>query len=232
MEIWFKKLGFYNNPFSIKPAAFSDEIYGHNAQDIINRIDNGGILFIEGAYGKGKTTILKRVIRELGGKKKVVYYSCNRKEDNINFDELLTGGSFLGRLFNIKTKGMILLLDESQDMNMNDCENLSNYYNEYFKSIVMVGNDFNAKRFSDNFKKLVDGNVIKLGKLSPEDATNIVRKRVGNLDILDDETIVHIFSKSGDNPRRLLKNCEQVCKHAFDLGYDKVTKEHVDAVLK
>ena len=232
MEIWFKKIGFYNNPFSIKPAAFSDDIYGYNTEEIMNKIDNGAVLFVEGAYGKGKTTILKRIIRKFGGNKKVVYYSCNRKENDIDFDELLRGGSFLGRLFKMKSKGMILLLDESQEMSNNDWENLANYHNEYFKSVVMVGNNFDAKKFSDNIKKVVDGNVIKLGKLSSEDAINIVRKRIGNLDIIDDETIAYIFSKSEDNPRRLLKNCEQVCKHAFDLGYDKVTKEHVDAVLK
>ena len=28
VETWYNKLGFYNNPFSIKPAAFNDDIFG------------------------------------------------------------------------------------------------------------------------------------------------------------------------------------------------------------
>ena len=233
MDIWFKKLGFYNNPFSIKPAAFGDELYGYNLQDILNKVDSGEVIFIEGVYGQGKTTILKRIIREFGGKKKVVYYSCNRKEGDLDLDKLLRGGKgFFGRLFGTKSKGMILLLDESQEINEKDGENLANYHNEFFKSIVLVSHGFNSDNLSENLKKLVNSNVIRLGDVSPADAVNIIRKRIGNLDIIDDDIVAQIFSKSDNNPRRLLKNCEQVCKYAFDRGYDKVTKEHVDAILK
>jgi|SRR3989344_141382 len=234
MEIWFKKLGFYNNPFSIKPAAFSDELFGYNVQDIMDKINNGEVLFIEGAYGKGKTTILKKIIRQFGGKKRVVYYSCNRKEDEIDLEEILKGRyGFFGRMFNIKPKDMILLLDESQYMNEKDSENLAYYYNDhYFRAIVLVSHDFFSIKMSDGLKKLVNGNVIKLNKLNPEDSVSLIRKRIGDVDIIDDETIKLIFSKSDENPRRLLKNSELVFKHAFDRGYEKVTKEHVEAVLK
>lgn len=233
MEIWFKRIGFYNNPFSIKPAAFSDEIYGYNIAEVLNKINNGEVLFIEGAYGHGKTTILKRIIREFGGKKKVVYYSCNRKDGDLDLDGLLTGRyGIFGKIFNLKPRGMILLLDESQEINDKDGLNLANYFNEFFKSIVLVSNKFNPKKFPDDLKKLVDGNVIKLDKLSPDNIVKIIRKRIGDLDIIDDDTIKYIYSKSSGNTRKMLKNSERVFKYSFDRGYEKVTKDHVDAELK
>jgi len=30
MTLWYKKLGFHNNPFSIKPAAFRDELVAYD----------------------------------------------------------------------------------------------------------------------------------------------------------------------------------------------------------
>jgi len=125
MEIWYKELGFYNNPFSIKPAMYTDELYGYNLGMILDKISRGEVLFLEGAYGKGKTTILKRIIREFGGGRNLVYYSCNRTEKNIDFDELLKGKyGLLGNLFNMKGENMILLLDEAQHLNEEDSNTL------------------------------------------------------------------------------------------------------------
>ena len=61
MDIWYKELGFYNNPFSIKPMAFHDEIIGYDVDLVLGKIGNGEVMLIEGNYGKGKTTILKVV---------------------------------------------------------------------------------------------------------------------------------------------------------------------------
>ena len=119
-KLWYNKLGFNNNPFSIKTAAFHNELFGLNMQDTINKIETGSIIFIEGDYGTGKTTLLKGIVNKFGGKKKIIYYSCNRTEDNINVDKLMTNRTFFSKIFKTKPNDLILLLDEAQDLNETD----------------------------------------------------------------------------------------------------------------
>ncbi len=105
MELWYRQLGFYNNPFSIKPAAYTDSVFGHEAamQEVVKKVKEGGILFIEGDYGAGKSLILKKIIHAFGGKKEVIYYSCNITESKIDFDALIEGRmGFWSRLFFMK----------------------------------------------------------------------------------------------------------------------------------
>ena len=99
--LWYQMLGFYNNPFSIKPAAYHNEILGHNGSvdEVLDKIRAGSVLFLDGEYGNGKTTMLRKMINECGGKKKVVYYSCNRSEDGLDVGRLADGGrGALGRV--------------------------------------------------------------------------------------------------------------------------------------
>jgi len=236
METWYNQLGFYNNPFSIKPAVFHDEILGDNGvvDEVLDRIRSGSVLFIDGEYGAGKTTILKRIIHEFGGKRKVVYYSCNRSENGLDVERLSKGGrNFFEKMFGSDCKNMILLLDEVQDLGEKDCESLyGGFSDKIFKSIVLVGKDFKKVNFGNNgLKKLVGSNVIKMKKFDNEGAIEFVRKRIGNLRILSDDAIKLLNKKSEGNPRRLLKNCEEVCKYALENFEDEVTEEIVKKVL-
>ena len=111
-KIWYKALGFRQNPFSIKPGHLHDEVIAYDLDSIFNKVDYGEVIFIEGPYGSGKSTILKNLIREFGGNKQVVYYSANRTSKNINFADLLKGKfGPLRRLFGGLPKDLILLLD-------------------------------------------------------------------------------------------------------------------------
>lgn len=231
MELWYKDLGFYNNPFSIKPLAFHDEIIGNNIRDVISKIEKGNVLFIEGEYGNGKTSVLKRIVREFGGSRRLVYYSCNRTDKNIDFDNLLTGRyGIIGRLFGIKPKDMILLLDEAQELSCEDLDRLKSYYKKHFWSIVLVGYKYNNLQVN-GFKEIIGDNILSLRKLNVDEAIRLVRRRIGTLNFLSDNIIKTIFERSKMNPRRLLKNCEEVCKYAYSKGASQVTAEHIDKTL-
>jgi len=232
-ETWYNKLGFYNNPFSIKPAAFHDELfgYGNTIKNLNEKIASGAICFIEGKYGSGKTTALKRVINRFEGKKRLIYYSRAQSEESVDFDRLLRNRSWLNRLLRIKPKDMILLLDEAQELNRKDIEKIKEYHEKkYFKSVVFVSDKMESVKFSSELKKLVDGNVFSLGRIGREDAVRLIRKRIGNISILSDAIIRKIYAKD-PTPRAFLENCEDACKYALSNGDQAVTDEHLKKVL-
>ncbi|MFH1331667.1 MAG: AAA family ATPase [archaeon] len=237
MELWYKQIGFYNNPFSIKPAAFHDQLFGYDAaiEQIIKKIGEGGILFVEGDYGAGKSTILKKIIHAYGGRKEVIYYSCNITEDNINFDQLIEGrtGFWASLFFSGGDENLILLLDEAQDMSKEDAEEAMKRLNEKkFKTVILVAKDLKKLNLIDGMRKAMGkDNVIRLGKITNEDAIKMIRKRVGDTKLLSDNIIKLILKKSDYNPRKLLKNCEEVCKYAIENIEDVVKEEHIRKVL-
>ncbi|MBL7170073.1 MAG: AAA family ATPase [Candidatus Aenigmarchaeota archaeon] len=235
MDTWYNQLGFYNNPLNIKPAAYHDEILGSNGviDEVLDKVRSGSILFIDGDYGTGKTTILRKIINEFGGKKKVVYYSCNRSENGLDVERLIKGGrGFFGELFGVEPKNMVLLLDEVQDLNKEDCEALHvSFDNKSFKSIVLVSKDFRKVNFGNGLKGLIGKNIIKMKKFNGEEAVDFIRKRIGNLKILSDEIIKSLNKKADGNPRKLLKDCEEVCKYAVENFEDEVNGEIVKKVL-
>jgi energy-coupling factor transporter ATP-binding protein EcfA2 len=229
--IWYRELGFHNNPFSIKPAAYHDKLFGYEdaVAKVIKSIEANKFVFIEGNYGEGKTTILKHVLRFFGGHKKVIYFSVNRVEKRLQIRRLLNERyGRIGRWFDIRPKDMILLLDEVQYLDPRDLEKILKFKNEgHFKSVVFVGQKYEEKNFPEEVKKNLKH--FKLEKLNENDAVNIVRKRIGDLELLSDEIIKKIFVLSDKNARTMLKNCEQICKNAVDYGAEKVSEKDLEA---
>ena len=116
METWYNRLGFYSNPFSIKPAAFHNEVIGNSGvvDRVVEHISKGRFVFVEGDYGNGKTLLLKRIVKEFGGRRQLAYYSCNRAEKRLGVDSILKGRyRILGKVLGLKGKRMVLLLDEA-----------------------------------------------------------------------------------------------------------------------
>lgn len=237
MELWYRQLGFYNNPFSIKPAMYHDKIFGNEMkiEEVVRKIGEGGIIFVEGDYGSGKSTLLKRIIHAYGGRKEVIYYSCNTTENRIDLDGLVKGRKgFLSRmLFSGDEEELILLLDEAQEINEEDAEEAAKKHKEKkFKTIVLVVKDMKKTNNLEELKRIAGkDNIIKMGKLNEEDAIKIIRKRIGQTRLISDDMIKAILKKSENNPRKLLKNCEEVCKYAVENIEDEVKETHVKKVL-
>lgn len=231
---WYNELGFYNNPFSIKPGAYNSEIEGHEKKlrEIKKNITDSKNIFVYGDYGVGKSTVLKGIIDEFGGKREVIYYNCNQRNGSINFDRLLiNAGGFLRRLFNIRKKNMIILLDEAQYLNRKDKMQIGKYYHTgFFKSLVFVCDKDIIDR-EEELNDLVNGNKFNVGDITSKDAIKLIRKRVGNLKLISDKNIIKIFNHN-KNPRAFLKNCEDVCRFAFENNSKTVTEEHIKEALK
>ncbi len=225
--VWFKELGFHNNPFSIKPAAFHDQVVGFDkiVDEISYGILNNKIVLVEGDYGNGKSSILKRLLNDFGGKKQVIYYSCNRMDSRLNVKMLLNGRyGFVGHLFDMKPKEMILLLDEAQELMSKDYERLYSYYQEgYIKAIVLVGKGIKKNEIVSGFKAHVEE--VGMHKMNEELALQVIKRRVGELPLLPDPIVRKIYQRSDNNVRVMLKTCEEVCKKAVDSGRKRVTED-------
>ena len=221
MTTWFEELGFYQNPLSTKPAAFHDDVLGHEQEYLTIRYEvaNGSTIGIFGAYGTGKTTMLKRIINDFGGRRRVVYYSCNKDDRPIDFKRLIRGaGNFFQRLFGYLKTDLILLLDEAEFLKKRDVNSLL-AYNDHFRSVIFVG-----KRPTEQVKPLLY-HEFDMDDIPESKAVELVRSRIGDLDIISDNMIKAIFRKDR-NPRRFLKNCEDAIRKAFEEG-SEVKKRHL-----
>ena len=236
---WFEKLGFKHNPFMIKPYAFKDELHGYTPyiQKINSAVKNGKVVFIEGDYGVGKTSVLKQVIDEFRGQKKLIYYSANRSDGGIDFDALIKGrAGFFGKMFGQMPKDLILMIDEAQKMNMHDCEKIEMLIEGgFFKSVVLVSDDIKKVNLSKKLKKMIGKDVIDLGAaFTEQNALKMVKDRLGDeSDFMPPKVVKMIYLKSGKNPRRMLENLEDVSKYAVDeKDRKKVTEADVKEALK
>ncbi len=233
MELWYRNLGFYSNPFSIKPGAFHDEIVGYNLTEMLNKIETGKIQYVRATYGSGKTTMLKHIVRQFGGRRMVAYFTCNISEGRMDTKRLLTGRSFFNRAFGVVPKGMILLVDEAQDITFEEAEEIAAFYKDgSIKAIVFFGTDIVQKNLPKFVSRSIRGNIISLSTVSPEKAVEIIRKRIGRSKILSDEMIKRIYALSGFNPRRMLENCEDACKFAAGRQEKTVREAHIRELFR
>ena len=228
-NLWYNELGFNENPFSIKSLKSELEANELLIRDVVNKINLGEIVLVYGDYGTGKSSLLKTIMKEINGK--IAYYNCGHKTGSINFEKIIiSAGGFFSRLFRIKTKNIVLLLDESLDMNRKDIAKTIQHYNEgYFKSVVFVSKMEDIS-FIRNLDSLVGRNKYMMKGLDRDDAVKLARKRLNDLNHISDELIARIFMKNR-NPRAFLRNCENVFKHAYEKGAQKITDEHIKEVL-
>jgi predicted AAA+ superfamily ATPase len=230
MMNWYEELGFDTNPFTIKPQESFYDFYGEKdtIKDVLKAVTKGSMVQVIGEYGTGKTTVLKAIIDKFKGKRKVFYYNAYTSEKSIDYDRILVkGGSFFSRLFGIKTKEMILLLDEAHNMMPRDLEDLQDNFNEgFFKSVILVTSD-KAHKFPKAIENLIDGNRFELKMFGFEDAKKIVANRLeDDSDILDVKYIERIY-KASKTPREFLMRCEDACRRAFERGADKVEEQDI-----
>ncbi len=236
-KIWYHEFGFSNNPFSIKPAAFHNELFGNSSvvARVIKKIEERGIVFISGEFGTGKTSVLKKIIGKFrGGKfggRKVIYYNCNKSEMSIDYDKLLVNaGGFFSRLFGVRQKGMMILLDEMQDMNKGDLRKVKQYYDDgFFRSVIYVSKHDDVKMKGELMRQIGE-NKFKLGDMTKREAVLMIRKRIGNLKFFSDGMILRVFKKD-ENSRIFLKNCEDVARVAFESGASAVDEKHIEKVF-
>ncbi len=236
-SLWFKKYGFFSNPFSIKPAPFDFKVVGQDKilEDLYYKIPSGTIDFIEGKFGNGKTIVLKHLINKFKGKRKVIYFACNRIDKDLDIEKLLIEKyGFWGRLFKIHPREMIVLLDEAQDLTPKNTERIKYFFDQgNIKSVIFTGVSYEKCKLHESIKdRIGKEGILKLRELNEDEAVFLIRNRIGETNLISDDTVKKLWRNSNKNPRRLLQYCDMVCRKAVEAEEKEVTEGIIKEVLK
>ncbi len=216
---WYAGLGFEQNPLSIKPSKNFELFFDDKSlvEDIIGTINKKENLVLTGALGTGKTSVLKKIIKSFGGDKKLYYYNAFSASSPLDFEKVIQkSGGFFSKMFNIRSRGLILFIDEASHLAKENIKEIKNYLGSYFNSVILASSDPNyqvPEELVDKFNKKINS-----GNFTENDAYNIIKNRLGEenyKDILGEKDIKLIYRKS-KTPREFLIKCDQFCHKKYD----------------
>ncbi len=227
---WFDEYDFTSDPFRD-----SGDLYGLDKvlDELIYRIESGSMVYIEGKTGSGKSTVLRKIIEQFGGRGKVIYFDCGQFDKKVNIENLMTGKyGFFGRLLKSTPKNMILLLDNTSSLSKKNCERVKYYFdNNFIKAVVFTGISYSRAHFSKSVRDRIGGRVIRLQDLSPEQAVEAVNSKAPGQTLLSPEVIKKTFKASGSNTKEFLSNLSRLCEKAVNEGADKVSEKHLNELF-
>ncbi len=223
MSEWYEELDYDENPFKIEGRTFGFD-------NLINELDYaiqaGNMVLVHGEEGTGKTKLLKEVIRKYGGFRKVAYVDC-KKLDNPNIELLLQKRNGLfGRLFSVKPKNMIVLLDDIDHLSEKNCERIKYFFDQNYIRSVIFSTKQDQLNFTEGVKQRIS-KTISMKPLSDYEAVQLVREKVG--DLLSDYLVKEIYILSNRNLKLFLKNCEKVA--AVALKKKEISKDELQSIV-
>ena len=205
---WFNDLGFQENPLRMTPH----ERGFKKIDEMLPFIMRGGIVYLQGRYGTGKTSTLRTLIKRLKGKHRIVYFSCHQQKPD--FEDLLYT-NFLRRLLKIKAKGLIALIDEIQEITDNEAQEIIDLYKrKYIRSVVLASNA-DILDIPESLQQLIGTNVVVTGSLTLDEAWHLIKERLGENELLTRDRVEKIYKRSS-NPREFLQNVEDYCRRVYD----------------
>jgi predicted AAA+ superfamily ATPase len=235
MGDWFEKLDFDEDPFTVNPTKFLNALVGLDeaVKEIVYRINAGSLLVIVGEDGLGKTTLLMKAAKVFGGRGKVAYVDCAQLDKKLNITHILQEKyGIWGKILNKKPKNMILLLDNVQNISKVNNERLKYYFDQgYLKSIVFATTSFARAHFSDSLKDRVGERIVRLEKLKEGDASEVVRQRIGESDLINDELATEILKLSSYNPKIFLGNLSRIAERAVSKNRNRIQQIDIEEEL-
>ena len=114
---------------------------------------------------------------------------------------------------------MILVVDEVQNILRDSTAQILEFYrNNNIRAVVFFGTRYSGSGFVGELRAMMNGNLVRLSRPTPEQAISIVRSRIGSIPLLSNEVILMAYRKAQGNPRRLLQVCEDMCRAAVEEG--------------
>ncbi|MCD6477794.1 MAG: AAA family ATPase [Candidatus Aenigmarchaeota archaeon] len=230
---WFQKFEWSDNPFKIQPDP--DHIVGFldMRTKILTYIYSRDPFMVVGPTGAGKTTLLKWIQNYKGNG---IYVNFLGGIDEKELKRQISGGfwsRFLGFFAGKKKK--IILVDEAQEMPYRISKWLRAKFDEgEIFSLVFASINENLENIEHPFKDRIGGRIIRVRKLTEEEAFKIVRQRIfsqGRHNPFTDNALRRIFEVSDYSPRKILENCETCCISAVNEKIEYINKDFVEKIL-
>jgi predicted AAA+ superfamily ATPase len=234
MDIWYKQLGYYENPFLLSPFKENSPLIGQESQlnDTLYYLKSGSIVFIEGATGSGKTKFLREVMKTFRGR--VIYVNAATLTKTLNIEDLLRGKNGLaGKLFGKKPKDMILFLDNIDELSLVNLERLKYYFDQgYLQSIVCTGTSFNKVGFPPSLAQRIGKRIIKLSHLTEKEAVQLALERLDEKDeavdpIISEKFIKKVYASAKKNPKQFLIQLHRVFEEMHFSDATNVEEKHL-----
>lgn len=233
MELWYKKLGYYENPFLINPLKESSAMLGQEKQlkDALYYIKSGSLVFVQGPAGGGKTKFLQTIIKSFRGR--IIYVNVAKLKKNLDIERLLRKRA---GAFKKTPRDMILLLDNVNELSLVNLERIKYFYDQgYIQSIVFTGNSMGRVKFPESMKSRIGKRLIKLDDLSPTHAVLLALHRLDE-PIDEDEPLISknllkkVFDKSKKNPKNYLINLHRVFEEMHFDESETVKEKHLSVL--
>ncbi|MCK5107565.1 MAG: AAA family ATPase [Nanoarchaeota archaeon] len=208
------------NSFNLNPLETNFELIGRDleAKEILYRILSGNLLLIEGQKGSGKTVLLKYAIDNFKGKGKVIYIDCQKLNKRLNINNLLKK----------KPNGMILLLDNVQELSKRNNLRIKDAYDKNsIKSVIFTTTNYNLINFTDSIKDRIGNNIIKLRKLNESTALEIIEDRFENNDLVSQIILKRLFAES-KNIKEFIFKSNELIRYVLENSLERATIKHLD----
>ncbi|MBN1175904.1 AAA family ATPase [Candidatus Woesearchaeota archaeon] len=237
MKTWYKKLGYYENPFLINPLNENTNLIGleDEVKDVLYYVRSGSMVFVEGAAGSGKTKFLKEIIKNFKGR--IIYVNAAKLKKNLNVEELLQNKNGVkGKVFNKKPKHMILIIDNVAELSQVNLERLKFFFdNAYLQSVIFSSESIKKVGFPESMLNRIGRRIIKIKHLTKEQAVELAFSRLDEDPNESDSLITkaqveEIFEKSGKNPKQFLLNLHRVFEEMDFEEAEKIEKAHLKVI--
>lgn len=206
---WYKNFKWKSNPFFVKS---NPNLIGVEKEKelLLDYLDSENMCFIHGESGVGKTSMLRWL--ESRAKGTAIYLDCEGINNDFDINSYIKAHRSLWRgLFGSYPSNVILLVDESQDSSKELRNKIKLLWESgNIKSVVFSQTD-TAENMSKALKNRIGNRVLRLGKMSKEDAFEMIDMRTQGKNPFEKEAMYLVSEKSGYLPRKILENCERIC---------------------
>lgn len=211
--MWYKKYGWDENPFSVKPAAERLVGLDERRDKLLDFVHSGTICFLTGSAGVGKSSMLKWIQHNVKGHTPIYIDAEQLGDELFDLSEYLKQHRTLWEtvLGHEYPKSVVVLLDEAHATEDKLKKALKLYWDhDYIKSIVITQIP-SLNNFSSSVRNRVGNRVIKLDRMEGKNVHKMIELRTEGKNPLTKDAINFISKKSNFIPRKILENCEAVC---------------------
>lgn len=221
------------NAFSDDAKRTVDELIKHSekAQDVVEWVESGSMILIQGPRKSGKTRLAMEVVENFRGKGRVIYIDLDKYNKELDIGHVLIGNQpFQRKLFNKMPKGFILIVDNAHDLGNDFYKRLQYFYDQdYLQSVLLIKKTEGELELPKSILDRIGNKIIELEELKKEDYLKIASNRLGNF--FSKSHLKQIWQRSEDFST-FLSNCEKVASEFIEEDRKKLDTNFINKVLE